>query len=338
MQSCNLCEAGSTPAHWSILGDRLTARTAVFEAACVGSTPTPPANLSVLVVGLGSIGQRHVDNLHALGIPYADLSTCDSNPALGHSVALEYELGHHPTAVLVCTPPNTHVEIARQALAAGAHVFIEKPIADTLEGVDALLEQAKDAGLVLQVGYNLRYERGLVAIKRKIEQGVIGRVLRIQAEFGQYLPDWRPSQDYRHNYIVNTGIILDASHEIDYVRWLGGEVSRVYCKATRSGTLEMAAEDSASLILTLESGAIAEVHVDCLQRTYTRKCKVVGTDGTLTWQLDRLNANHTYIEEMKDFLGQIIGVIPTVDTRAARVLRIALAAKESSRLGREVAV
>jgi predicted dehydrogenase len=329
------------------------------------------AALSLLVVGCGSIGQRHIYNLRALGV--ADLRGFDTSAAQVEHVrkkhgvtgyaTLEAALADRPTAVLVCTPPYLHLPVATDAIAAGAHVFVEKPIATTLEGVDALIAQARQAGRLLQVGYNLRFEPGLCRIKQMIDEGAIGRTYVIQAEFGQYLPAWRPSQNYRDNYIVSAntggGIILDASHEIDYVRWLGGEVSKIYCTARRLGTLDMATEDTALVVMTMGDGVLGEVHMDCLQRVYTRRCKVVGSTGTLTWELKtgvrwfsveagtwqdfpvQGEVNDMYVEEMRDFLARLAApeASASIDGREGRrVLELALAAKESSRCSCEVAV
>jgi predicted dehydrogenase len=325
----------------------------------------------ILVVGCGSIGERHLRNLRALGV--ADLRAFDASAARVEHVkgthgvtgydSLQAALADGPTAVLVCTPPHAHLPVAADAIAAGAHVFLEKPIAPTLEGVDALIAQARQAGRLLQVGYNLRFEPGMRRVKQMVDEGAIGRVHVIQAEFGQYLPDWRPTQDYRRNYIVSVdtggGIILDGSHEIDYVRWLGGEVSRIYCTARRLGTLDMDTEDTALLVMTMGDGVLGEVHMDCLQRVYTRRCKVVGSTGTLTWELKtgvrwysveagawqdfpvQGEVNDMYVEEMRDFLARLAApeASAAIDGREGRrVLELALAAKESSRCSCEVAV
>jgi predicted dehydrogenase len=324
----------------------------------------------VLVVGCGSIGQRHIRNLRALGGVH--LAAFDAVSSRLQQVAQEQEiaacesveagLAQRPEAVLVCTPPHLHAAIAREALEAGAHVFVEKPIAHVLDGVDSLLAEARRRDRIVYVGYNLRFHAGLRALKELVDGGAIGRPLVIRAEVGQYLPDWRPTQDYRTGYNTSAamggGIILDASHELDYVRWLGGEVERVYCVAGHLSSLEMDTEDTAAIILRLAGGRIAEVHLDCIQRGYARSCKVIGDEGTLVWDFRegvRLlsgecgtwrefavspEPNEMYLEEMRHFLSCVQGECePLVDGAVGRrVLAIALAAKESAALGREVAV
>lgn len=88
---------------------------------------------------------------------------------------------------------------------------------------------------------------------RLLNEGTTGKVLFVRSEFGQYLPDWRPEQDYRENYSARSslggGIILDSSHEIDYLRWFFGEIEQVYCRSSIQSELEVDVEDTASIIL-----------------------------------------------------------------------------------------
>jgi predicted dehydrogenase len=326
--------------------------------------------MKVLVVGCGSIGHRHIRNLRALGV--SDILAFDPAQERLEGVAQEHQvfacptlesgLAQNPDAVLVCTPPHLHTLVAQQALEAGAHVFIEKPIANTLDGLDDLLAKARLHKRLICVGYNLRFQARLCKLKEMLDGGAIGKPLMICAEFGQYLPDWRPSQDYRTGYNVSAemggGIILDASHELDYVRWLGGEVESVYCVAGHLSSLEMDTEDAAAITLRLASGIIVEVHLDCIQRSYARNCKVAGEEGTLMWDFNegvRLylaatgrwetfpmteKPNDMYVEEMRHFLACLCGeATPVVDGYTGRrVLEIALAARQSAAEGRAVAL
>ncbi len=324
--------------------------------------------LHTLVVGCGSIGKRHVRNLKSVGAER--VSVFDSAKARAEAVGRELEadlcgsleegLARRPDAVLVCTPPTDHIPTALAAIEADAHVFVEKPLAASLNGVDELLAAAKRANRVLAVGYHLRFHVGLEHLRRLLSDGVIGDVLSIRAEFGQYLPEWRPAQDYREGYNARSalggGIILDGSHELDYVRWLGGEVEAVFCAAGHYSPLEMDVEDIAAITLRMAAGWIAEVHLDSVQRGYARGCKVIGTEGTLTWDpvegVSLLQAsadgkktmaiapeaNEPYIREMRHFLACVRGEDrPRVDGETGRrVLEIALAAKESARTRYEI--
>jgi predicted dehydrogenase len=320
-----------------------------------------------LVIGCGSIGQRHIRNLRALGV--ADIGAYDSNAERLDRVTHEYGvspcssieagLASQPDAVLVCTPPHLHTLVAQQAIDAGAHVLVEKPIAHTLDGLDDLLRTADDRRRILYVAYNLRFHVGLLKLKALLDSGAIGRPLVIRAEVGQYLPEWRPTQDYRAGYNVRSamggGIILDASHELDYVRWLCGEVEGVYCAAGHLSDLEMDTEDTAAITLRFSNSTIGQVHLDCIQRGYARNCKIIGSEGSLFWEFkegvrhllpDKTwhtfpmtpDPNEMYLAEMRHFMSCVRGEEePLVDgATGKRVLEIALAAKESAARGVQV--
>jgi len=319
-------------------------------------------------VGAGSIGSRHLRNLRALGL--RRLAVCDPDPArlaaavdgpgaAGFAEARAALDAFAPDVVLVCTPPPSHVELALAALEGGAHVFVEKPLADVLDGVDALVERARRAGRVAQVGYNLRFHPGVCALKELVDAGAVGRVLWLRSEVGQWLPDWRPGQDYRRSYsarrALGGGILLDASHELDYVLWLLGEPAEVACMAGRVSDLEMDVEDCATVLLRFPGGAQADVHVDCVQRGYARTCRVAGTEGTLAWdylvpevRLYRaatgawetrrytFEPNDMYVAELRHFLDCAArGTAPRVGLAdGRRALALALAARAAARSGR----
>ena len=263
---------------------------------------TPPnfSQYSVLVAGAGSIGRRHLGNLRRLGV--VKLAVSDPEAARLQAVAAEFGVKcvpdfpealeqFTPDAVFVCSPPVFHVEQARQALRAKAHVFVEKPLSDRLDGVEALAAEARASGRVAQVGYNLRFHPGILRLQQCIAEAAVGRILWARAEVGQYLPDWRPSQDYRRNYTARRelggGIILDASHEIDYVLWLLGAPRELICMAGKVSTLDVDVEDCATILLRLQSGTQADVHMDFVQRTYSRSCVLAGEEGTLLWDFEK---------------------------------------------------
>jgi len=320
-----------------------------------------------VVVGAGSIGRRHLRNLVALGVSGLAVVEPDAGRRQqacaevgARAIAdLESALAMRPTAVLVCTPPNTHVAVARAALGVGAHVFIEKPIASTRDAaLEALVMEAQRTSRLL-VGYNLRFHAGLRRVRDLATSGAIGRLLTARAEFGQYLPDWRPGGDYRSGYIVRRdggGILLDASHEVDYMRWICGEVTAVYAALGKLSLLEMEAEDTAVLVLRHHSGVLSEIHLDCVQRGYSRSCKLVGSEGTIewnfrtglrhtrdgsTWSEESIapDANEMYVEEMRHFLACVESrATPLVDGETAlAVLAVLEAAKRSANERREVA-
>jgi predicted dehydrogenase len=325
--------------------------------------------MKILVIGCGSIGERHIKNLKSLSA--GSIIAYDINSDRLQEIKEKYSLDvfenidvafhQNPDAVIVCTPPTLHIPMAIKAVDHNAHVFIEKPLSHSLENVDDFLTRAKKKKRMVFVGYNLRFHKGIRLLKQLLEVEVIGRPLVIRAEFGQYLPDWRPSQDYTKSYTANKsmggGIILDGSHEIDYVRWFAGEIKEVFCLADTLSTLDVDVEDTAEILLKTEKNIIAEIHLDFIQRAYSRTCKIIGTQGTLIWDYVenivklfspdikqwktypiQTDPNEMYFEEMKHFLNCVNGKSNLLidGYSAKKVLEIALAAKKSAEVGKAI--
>jgi predicted dehydrogenase len=321
-----------------------------------------------LVLGCGSIGKRHLGNLLAAGAgEVIALDTSADRAALVRSqfgvrtfTDIESALKSRPDVAFVTVPTSLHVPLAERAAEAGCHLLIEKPLSHTREGVDHLLELVRQKDLVTLVGCNLRFHPGLLALKRLLQQGVVGRVVAARVEVGQYLPDWHPTEDYRQGYSARSdlggGIILDAIHEIDYIRWLLGPVQSVACLADKLSHIEIQTEDTAALLLRFKNGTIGEVHLDYVQRAYSRTCHIIGDEGTIRWDYSAGEArvyraatkawetvanpagwqpNQMYVDELAHFLRCLNREEePTLDIfEAARVLDVALAAKESATTG-----
>ena len=323
----------------------------------------------ILVVGCGSIGKRHIRNLKALDV--GEVIACDVTPERGQEVEREYgiktfnnleeSLARKPDVAFICTPTSLHIPSALPAARSGCHLFIEKPLAHSLDSVDELIEIVAQKELVTLVGCNLRFHPGIAKIKELLENENIGKVLCARVQAGQYLPDWHPWEDYRLGYSANRtlggGTILDGVHQIDYIRWFLGEVGQVFCFSGKLSSLEIDTEDMAEMLLKFKSGAIAEVHLDYIQRFYGHSCQVIGEEGTILWDINERQVkfysartkewlifpeeadhdiNQMYIEEMKHFIQCLQGrAKPMQDIRTGKkVLEIALAAKESASTGK----
>jgi predicted dehydrogenase len=318
------------------------------------------------VAGCGSIGKRHIKNLLALeagevlafDVQAERRHEVGATPGVETLASIEDVWAREPDVLLIAVPTAMHMALALAAAERGIHLFIEKPLASSWDGVERLLELVRERGIVSLVGCNLRFHPGLALVKRLLSEQAVGRPLTARVEFGQYLPDWHPMEDYRRSYSARAelggGVILDAIHEIDYIRWFLGEVTQVVCLAGKLSDLEIDTEDTAALLLGFANGAVGEVHLDYVQRTYSRSCQIIGAEGKIHWDYaagqvrwhsthtrqwnhwrnpPAWDANQMYLDEMKHFLACLAGAEKSqLDAaEAAQVLRIALAAKESAR-------
>ena len=136
------------------------------------------STIQLLVVGGGSIGERHVRCFGQSG--RADVSLCEINDELRCRVAEQYQLEQSytdletalhspPDAAVVCTPAHLHVSIAAQLATRGCHVLVEKPLSTTLEGIDELIGEVHDRQLTAAVAYVYRAHPALAAMRQAAE-------------------------------------------------------------------------------------------------------------------------------------------------------------------------
>ncbi|MBI4356173.1 MAG: Gfo/Idh/MocA family oxidoreductase [Candidatus Omnitrophica bacterium] len=327
--------------------------------------------LRTAVIGCGSIGLRHLRNLHRLGWddlvvwdPQADRRAearraCGARPA----VSLADAVGGGAQVAFVTTPTALHLPAALEAARAGCHLFIEKPLSHTAEGLEELVEKVRRHQLITLVGCNMRFHHGPATIKRLLDEGAVGRVISASFDAGQYLPDWHPEQDYRQQYsarrALGGGVVLDGIHELDLARWFFGEVAEAFAYGGHRSSLEIDVEDTADILLKFQRGASATVHLDYVQRVYGRRCKVIGEQGTILWDMTEgsvrlytastrgwqefpppagYTVNDMYVAELQHFLRCLEGTEqPMQDLHEARqALHLALAVQSSLDTGSAV--
>jgi predicted dehydrogenase len=274
---------------------------------------------------------------------------------------LAHALDEGPTAVLVCTPPCAHVSVALEAARRGCHLFIEKPLAhEAGPDVSELLAEVDRRRLVTLVGCNLRFHHGPRTVKRLLDDVAVGVPVAGLLDAGQYLPDWHPGEDYRQWYSAHRGqgggVTLDGVHEIDYARWLLGEITEVFAYGGKFSSLELDVEDCVNLLVRFDAGFSAQLHLDYIQRIYTRSCKVIGEEGTIVWDIADgpvrwysartsrwtlfpapapYSLNEMYLLELQHWLDCLRGDATPVNdlAEAWRVTQIALAARRAMATG-----
>jgi len=345
-----------------IPGSLLTSMTDSDDSSRTDEVSIPTGQF--VVVGCGSIGKRHIRNLKHLGVNQVVAVDVRADrrrevldrfgvPAFGD---IPSALAGEAIAALICTPTRFHLEHALLAARSGCHLFIEKPVSDSMEDVDELIEEVERRGLKTFVGCNFRFERGLRHVKRLLDDRAVGKVISARAQFGQYLPDWRPWEDYRETYSAKRslggGILLDRIHELDYLLWLMGEVREVCAMMGHLSHLEVDTEDTAEILLRFATGAVGSVHLDFVRRKYDCSLEIVGEAGIINWcyqdhsvrwflasesrwsemRWPNCDGNEMYLAEMEHFIRVVQGQETTVmDVASAkRVLAIALAVREAA--------
>ena len=317
------------------------------------------------VIGCGSIGLRHVRNLLELQagpVLAFDLreEARKAAAALGRVEAVDdldalWRAG--PQAAFVTALTDMHVPLAIQAARHDCHLFIEKPLSHSREGVDELCAEVERRRLIAMVACNMRFHPGPAKIKSLLESGAIGNPIAARIQCGAYLPRWRPQQDYFQSYSaspVHGGIILDGIHEIDLAVWYFGPATVAAAVHLAARPIGLETDGVSEILLRHACGTLSSVHLNFVQRDYRRTCQVIGTQGTIYWDFadpsvrvfgpsgdpsdtHRLDAgwvvNQMYIDELKHFLDAIENGIQTVNPlrQAAAALDIALVAREPQR-------
>ena len=140
-------------------------------------------------------------------------------------------------------------------------------------------------------------------MKNIVLQGDLGRIISARVENGSFLPDWHPYENYQTNYAARTdlggGAVLTCIHEIDYLYWFFGNIRDVFSVTGKFSDLNIKAEDLSVIILKFKNNVIAEAHLDYFQQPSARNCKMIGTKGTLTWDMEKNTVKYYNIKSKK---------------------------------------
>lgn len=312
---------------------------------------------TVGVVGAGGIANPHAAAWKALGAHIAVYSEDDGAPALaeryGGTVSPDLDaLLQAASIVDICTPPFAHAQIAIAAAEAGCHVICEKPLARHHEDGVAMIEACEKAGVALYPAHVVRFTPQYVAAKTAVDNGRIGKpaVLRFSRRGG------RPSRPWFSDVAQSGGVVVDLIiHDMDFARWIAGDVTRVYAKVLGGE----GGPTTAYVLLTHESGALSHItghwgHASTVFRTGYSLSGATGlveydsaAGAPLSWDLaDTAGAavaglsyaESPYLTELREFLEAIhSGHPPRVSAQdGLAALDLALAALESSSTGRAV--
>lgn len=325
--------------------------------------------MKVIVVGYGSIGKRHVRNL--LKIPNIEIIVCTKqiiNQTYPKKIkiinSIEKSFVENLDACFITNITTLHISTAIKFAELGINLFIEKPLSNSTNQINQLVNLIKKKKLITQLGCQLRFHDGIKTIKKLISDERIGRILSARVECGSYLPDWHPHEDYKKGYSamdeLGGGVILTCIHEIDYLYWFFGDVEKVFSMSGRYSDLDISADDLSAIIIKFKNDVIAEVHLDYFQKPEFRSCKIIGTNGVIYWdsntnivklynikqgkwknmlKISNYKRNTMFEKEIKHFIYCLKRknlTINPVEKDGVKTLKIALAAIKSAKTDRVV--
>ncbi|MDR4508948.1 MAG: Gfo/Idh/MocA family oxidoreductase [Candidatus Brocadiaceae bacterium] len=333
--------------------------------------------MKALFVGLGSVGQRHLVNFKEIvgndaevfayrstnhnilikdgtGIPCESLA---EHYKLKEFYDIHEALSVSPDVVFITNPSSKHLEIALVAVQHDCHLFIEKPLSDTLAGLDSLVKESEKRNSVVMMGYQSRFHPCYKMVRDILSEEIHGGVLSAGFEWGTYLPVHHPYENYQHGYAalksLGGGVVLGLSHEIDIICSLWGQPEKVYAVGGKLSSLEMDAEDTVSVLMAFRKDNQkfpVTLSLSYAQTREVRKFKVQLDGATLFCDLSSNSVmlfdclgkvvaeksfpehtrNDLFLEEMNEFLQSVRERRrPVVSLRdGVESLRLALKIKE----------
>lgn len=252
---------------------------------------------TILILGLGSIGQRHARNALALGYEVLGFDPDAERAVLDFVSRVDSPMEgfqRRPAAVLVCSPPEFHALQAVASLRSSIPTFVEKPMALGIADARRILAAALEAHVPMAVGHQLRAVRSLQVLRACL-WSEDRTPYAAHAEFAYSLEKWRPAPA---SYMA--GILSEAVHELDLLAWMLGEPASVFCE-TRSLRGE-GPEDLAALLVRWPWGTVATVHLDMLAPEYRRRLVLYERDRVSEWEYSLDEGDCAYMIELKAFL------------------------------------
>lgn len=248
---------------------------------------------SVLIIGTGSIGERHLRCFQ--GLKRGNVAGCEPHEVLRKRIKETYGCEVYAsldealaarswTVVVICTPAHTHVPIARQCVEKGIHVLIEKPLAVSVEGLQELSEEIGRSNAVVRVAYTHRSIAAVMKLKELLGLGRIGEIKHVVATIGQHFPTARPA--YASTYFAKRetggGVIQDAlTHVVHAVEWLVGPFVSVFCDASHQALEGVEVEDTVNLIGRLSGGIPVSLVQNQFQAVDELNITIHGLKGSL---------------------------------------------------------
>lgn len=257
---------------------------------------------SILVLGTGSIGKRHIKNILAAGIPAEDLFVVEPRAdrraeaaAIGVLPANTFETRAAALAArkfdgaVVATPTSMHYDDAIDVARHGIALMIEKPMGIDMGRAAELRAEVERQGIFCFVAYCFRFDPTARRFAQALAEGAIGKPLYARAEMSTYLPEWHPHERYQDFYMsklaLGGGTLLDQSHLYDMTRWFLGDVETVFGLSRRESDLEIETDDFGEFLFGMASGIHASIHIDLYTRPWREFYQVSGETGTLEWDI-----------------------------------------------------
>lgn len=286
--------------------------------------------MKILIVGSGSIAKRHLNNLKLLELTDIIVLKREYDQEFENKynvkVVTSYnsELLINLDCIFICTPTSIHLEALEFANKNNLHVFIEKPMVHDNISFSLSKNTWNLKNKVFFIGYMLRFHPAIKYIHDIVKSEQYGNVYSARFEFGSYLPNWHPEENYKLSYAslenLGGGVVRTISHELDLAQYFFGNPQEIKNINLNTGILQINVEEISESILSYPD-KIVSIHLDLLQKKYHRSISILFENGRLDWNwnnnqiyitsidndfqiinfADGFEINDLYIEELKHF-------------------------------------
>lgn len=262
--------------------------------------------MKILIVGSGSIAKRHLNNLKLLNLTDIIVLKREYDHEFENKynvkVITSYnsELLINLDCIFICTPTSIHLEALEFANKNNLHVFIEKPMVHDDNSFSLSKNTWNLKNKVFFIGYMLRFHPAIKYIHDIVKSEQYGNVYSARLEFGSYLPNWHPEENYKLSYAslenLGGGVVRTISHELDLAQYFFGNPQEIKNINLNTGLLQINVEEISESILSYPD-KIVSIHLDFLQKKYHRSISILFENGRLDWNW---NNNQIHITSMNN--------------------------------------
>lgn len=303
--------------------------------------------MKILIIGLGSIGKKHVVTLKSI-LKKVDIIALRSSknakkiPGITNVYSYKEIENILIDFAIVSNPTYNHLETINNLIKFKVPLFIEKPLNSSLD-IEDLIDVINSKKIYTYVACNLRFLDCIRFVKEKLSKDLIDQINEVNVYCGSYLPDWRPNIDFRQTYSTNLklggGVHLDLIHELDYIYWFFGVPKEVFRRFKNQSSLKISTYDYANYLLDYERFS-ANIVLNYYRKDSKRSLELVFENET--WCVDLIknqvlknnqvifssqqNILETYQLQMQYFISNLKNNVKSMNTvnNAFEVLKICI--------------
>jgi predicted dehydrogenase len=258
---------------------------------------------NILLIGMGNMGKKYLKIISS-NFPTIKISLCRSRENFNQidKTFRNYRvfdniadaIKSRPDFAILCNPSSFREKIMKNLIQNNIDILLEKPVSNSIKNIKKFLGMSKSKKLKILVGYNLRYLNSLKFFRRLIQKKSIGSWIKVHSEVGENIKNWRGSKNFKFSASfqkkLGGGVLLELSHEIDYLNWIFGPLKWVQAQTIKNNFHNSNVEHSANLIFGTKIKSnqnLISLNMDFVRHDKTRSCYVIGTKGSLFWDCNK---------------------------------------------------